>query len=155
MWNWLVDKFYNLIDSGTQFKVQLLYSGAKTPIKADSGCAGYDVFSTMGFIIKPGTRQLVPLGIKIEISRQFYLRVAPRSGLSVRGIDIGAGVIDSSYRGEVKVLVINNSNEDFKVESGTKIAQLILERCSNTLIKTEDILSRTERGFGGFGSTGQ
>ena len=155
MWSWLVDKFYKVIDSGTLFKVQLLYKGAKTPVKADSGAAGYDVFSTANCTIKPGTRQLVPLGIKIEISNQFYLRVAPRSGLSVRGIDIGAGVVDSSYRGEVKVLVINNSNEDFKVESGTKIAQFILERCSNTLIKTEDILSRTERGFGGFGSTGQ
>ena len=155
MWNWIVDKFYNLIDSGTQFKVQLLYSGAKTPVKADTGCAGYDVFSTIEHVIKPGTRHLVPLGIKIEIPRQFYLRVAPRSGLAVRGIDIGAGVVDSSYRCEVKVLVINNSQVDFKIEAGTKIAQLILERCSNTLIKTEDILSRTERGFGGFGSTGQ
>jgi dUTP pyrophosphatase len=74
--------------------------------------------------------------------------------LAVKGIDIGAGVVDSSYRGEIKVLVINNSGSDFMIESGSKIAQLILERCSDSQIEVVDILSETERGYGGFGSTG-
>ena len=70
------------------------------------------------------------------------------------GIDIGAGVIDSSYRGEIKVLVINNSFNDFKIDIGTKIAQLILERCANPTIEIVEKLNFSGRGENGFGSTG-
>ena len=146
--------FYNLFDTLTLFKVQLIGIGAKVPVKADYGCAGYDVFSTVSLLIEPGKRVLVPTGIKTQIPRHYYLRVAPRSGLAVRGIDIAAGVVDSSYRGEIKVLVVNNSETSFVIEPGIKIAQLILERCSNTKVHVSDLLSETERGYSGFGSTG-
>jgi dUTP pyrophosphatase len=152
--DYIYNAIYSFIDYSTKFKIQRLNNLAKIPKKADIGCAGYDVFSTVTTSIEPGKRSLIPLGIKAEISENYYLRVAPRSGLSVKGIDIGAGVVDSSYRGEIKVLVINNSNVVFNVETGCKIAQLILERCSNTQIEVYDILSETERGNGGFGSTG-
>lgn len=155
MTNSMISWFYNLFDTFTLFKVQLIGIGAKTPVKADYGCAGYDIFSTVSVLIEPGKRVLVPTGIKTQIPRHYYLRVAPRSGLAVRGIDISAGVVDSSYRGEIKVLVVNNSETSFAIEPGTKIAQLILERCSNTRIHVSDILSETERGYSGFGSTGQ
>ena len=145
---------YSFINKFTKFKVKLLNSDAKIPQKADSGSAGYDIFSSFKITIPPGKRQLVSTGISLEVSKYFYIRIAPCKNLSVKGIDIGAGVIDSNYRGEIKVLIINNSYEDFYIETGAKIAQLIIERCSDTRIEVVDILSETERGFGGFGSTG-
>ena len=154
MLTYLINSIYELINKSTTFKVRVVDKNAIIPQKADYGCAGYDVYSVETFIIPPGKRQLVRIGIKSEITRNFYLRVAPRSGLSVKGIDIGAGVIDSSYRGEIKVLVINNSPDDFHVDCGSKIAQLIFERCSNPKIELVDELSETERGYGGFGSSG-
>ena len=75
------------------------------PVKADFG---YDIFSSESFMLYAGQRQLVSIGISTKFSKNFYLRIAPRSGMSVKGIDVGAGVIDSSYRGEIKVLLINN-----------------------------------------------
>jgi dUTP pyrophosphatase len=75
--------------------------------------------------------------------------------MSVKGIDVGAGVIDSSYRGEIKVLLINNSGGDYFILKGHKIAQLILERCSNANIEFVESLDETSRGESGFGSTGK
>jgi dUTP pyrophosphatase len=151
----LLNALYSFINYNTTFKVKRLHQDAKVPQKADSGCAGYDIFSVDQIKLAPGERSLVATGISTEISKEYYLRVAPRSGLAVKGIDIGAGVVDSSYRGEIKVLVINNSGSDYLVEFGSKIAQLVLERCGDALIEVVDILSETERGYGGFGSTGK
>ena len=150
----LFDYVYSVIDEWSVFRVKFLDIKAKKPVKADVGCAGYDVFSIESVTIEPGARALVNTGLAIQVSRHFYARVAPRSGMSLKGIDIGAGVIDSSYRGPVKVLVINNGTEDFVIDEGAKIAQLILERCSNARVRLYEDLSETERGFGGFGSTG-
>ena len=84
-----------------------------------------------------------------------YGRVAPRSGLAVKNfIDVGAGVIDADYRGEVKVLLFNFSDSDFKVSPGDRIAQLIIEKYTRTEIEEVDDLDTTVRGEGGFGSTG-
>jgi len=84
-----------------------------------------------------------------------YGRIAPRSGLAFKSsIDVGAGVIDPDYRGEVKVLLFNLGNCDFKAEAGTRIAQLIIERCETPPVVEVDSLDDTERGAGGFGSTG-
>jgi dUTP pyrophosphatase len=152
--DYLINYIYELINGYTKFKVRLINPNAIIPQKADHGCAGYDVYSVVATMVPPGTRKLIPTGIKTEISRNHYLRVAPRSGLSVKGIDIGAGVIDSSYRGEIKVLVINNSDTCFSIEQGAKIAQLVLERCNNPKIEVVDVLSETVRGNGGFGSSG-
>jgi dUTP pyrophosphatase len=152
---YVLNALYTLINYNTKFKVKLLNFDAQVPRKADSGAAGYDVFSTISTVIPPGTRKLIPLGISCEISKDFYLRVAPRSGLSVVGIDIGAGVVDSSYRGNIQVLVINNGQMDYTVEKGNRIAQLILERCSDADVQVIDTLSEAERGASGFGSTGK
>ena len=111
-------------------KIKILNIDARKPYKADSGCAGYDLFSTVKVELEPGTRTLVPTGISVKIPRHYYFRVAPRTGLSVRGLDIGAGVIDSNYRGEIKVLCINNSQTKMVFDKGSKIAQMILERCA-------------------------
>ena len=107
-------------------------------------------------IIPARTRRLVSTGLKVQIPSDCYARVAPRSGLAVKSVDVGAGVVDSSYRGIVKVLVINNKDEEFKVNIGDRIAQLILERIYNDdfSVVNETELSDTTRGDGGFGSTG-
>jgi len=161
----LINKLYNIINTNVEFKVKLFNDDVIAPFKADSGCAGYDVFSTKNVIIPDGERCLIPLGFAVQVPNYYYLRVAPRSGLSLRGIDIGAGVIDSSYRGEVMVLVINNTGDDYEVKEGDKIAQLIMERCANVEIQIcyeysdsdseyDDDLTETSRGTNGFGSTG-
>ena len=149
----LLDFIYSWINTFS-IKIKLLNIDAQKPYKADPGCAGYDLFSTQEASIEPGTRQLVSTGISVEIPVHYYFRIAPRSGLSVRGLDIGAGVIDSSYRGEIKVLCINNSTNKFVFEKGAKIAQMILERCASAHIDVVTDLSETTRGPEGFGSTG-
>ena len=155
--NYLVDKLYSFINNKVTFKVKLLYYDARSPYKSYPGSAGYDICSIDSVTIEPGSRLLVATGISLEVPEYYYIRVAPRSGLSVRGIDVGAGVIDSSYRGEVKVLLINNSKESYNVQEGDRIAQLIMERCGNadiTILEEYDELSMSERGENGFGSSG-
>ena len=84
-----------------------------------------------------------------------YGRIAPRSGLAVRNaIHVGAGVVDADYRGEVKVLLFNHSDEAFEVKEGDRIAQMIIEKYTMTALEEVQDLSETERGAGGFGSTG-
>lgn len=132
-----------------------LNSSAKMPTKASSGSAGYDIYSSEEIIILPNQRRLVDVGFSMAFDGNMYARIAPRSGLAVKGIDVGAGVIDSDYRGPVKVLLINNSQTDFKVNIGDRIAQMIFESLAkNTDFQVVDSLDDTKRGVGGFGSTG-
>ena len=84
-----------------------------------------------------------------------YARIAPRSGLACKNfIDVGAGVVDSDYRGEVKVLLFNHGSDDFKISIGDRIAQCIIEKYTMTTILEVEDLNTTERGEAGFGSTG-
>lgn len=132
-----------------------LNSSAKIPAKASPGSAGYDIYSSEEMIILPSQRRLVDTGFSMAFEENMYARIAPRSGLAVKGIDVGAGVIDSDYRGPVKVLLINNSPTDFKVNVGDRIAQMVFESLAkNTHFQVVETLDNTERGVGGFGSTG-
>jgi dUTP pyrophosphatase len=141
------------------FKVYLRSENAKIPQRADEGCAGYDLFSSENKIIKAHSRDLVSTDISIQIPHETYARIAPRSGLSYKNsIDVGAGVADESYRGILKVLLINNSEKDFEVNLGDRIAQLIIEKCFYFNIEQVDSLDKLNssvRGDGGFGSTGK
>jgi dUTP pyrophosphatase len=140
------------------FKVFFHSEFAKAPLRAEQGAAGYDLFSAEDIIIPIKNRKLVSTEISIEIPHETYARIAPRSGLSVKGIDVGAGVVDQSYRGKIKVLLINNSEKDFEVKIGDRIAQLIIEKCfypEVEIVNNIDDLSTTSRGEGGFGSTGK
>ena len=150
----IIESIKNIILSRPKLKIKLLNKDARIPYRAEPGSAGYDVFCTKPIEIYPGTRQLVPTGISTEFLKNYYLRVAPRSGISLKGIDIGAGVIDSSYRGEIKVLIINNSESTLTFPKGTKIAQLIMENCQEPLITVSNFLNVSERNENGFGSTG-
>jgi dUTP pyrophosphatase len=130
---------------------------AKLPRRADDGAAGYDLTSIENITIPSRSRSLVSTGLSIQLPMYSYGRVAPRSGLSVKGIDVGAGVIDESYRGIVKVLLINNSENEFNVSVGDRIAQLLIEPIyypDVDSVSSIEELSSTSRGSGGFGSTG-
>lgn len=157
-----------------QIKTKLLTANAIIPKRANpEGDAGYDLFSTEYLEIAPFERKLISTGVALEIPEGYYGRIAPRSGLALKnGIDVMAGVIDSSYRNEIKVLLINlncitalSSNENIIeafskkqnsiiIKPGDRIAQIIFERCYTADLLKVDNLSDSVRGLGGFGSTG-
>ncbi len=135
--------------------VHRLSEGAKLPSRATAGAAGYDIFSSENTTVPAASRRVVKTDIKIAIPVGHYGRIAPRSGLAVKkGIDISAGVIDADYRGQVGVVLVNNSTEEFEVKQGDRIAQLILEKISTPDVIEVVSLDDTVRGSGGFGSTG-
>lgn len=139
-----------------ELKVKLLTDTAKLPIYATENSAGMDLFSDEETEIQPFEIKAVRTGISVEIPQGYEGQVRPRSGLALKGITVAnaPGTIDSDYRGEVKVILINLSRETFKVEKGMRIAQLIISKYEKVQIKEVDKLSETKRGEGGFGSTG-
>lgn len=145
--------------SAIKLGYKLLTLNAKAPTKGSKEAAGFDIYSTVDAKIAPGNRVAVDTGLVVAIPKGYYGRVAPRSGLAVnKGIDVCAGVIDSDYRGEVKVVLANNLHnaEPFVLlESGTRVAQLILEKYADDVeLVPMDTVDETQRGTGGFGSTG-
>ena len=138
-------------------KVKKLVENAIIPKKANQYAAGYDLYSsnTEDLVIKAQGKALVPTGCAFAIPHGNYGRIAPRSGLAwKKHLDVGAGVIDSDYRGEVRVVIFNLSQEDYVVTPGERIAQMIIEKVVPTQIAEVDDLEETVRGEGGFGSTG-
>lgn len=127
---------------------------AIVPSRGSDGAAGYDLHSSGLIQIRPGCRALVDTGISTEYADSVGARIMPRSGLSVRGIDIGAGLVDSDYRGEIKVLLINNSRETIRVNRGDRIAQIVFFPVFTNAIEWHGTVSETGRGAYGFGSTG-
>ena len=138
-------------------EVKLLNTLARLPRRASAGAAGYDLTSTESVTIYPGTRGTVSTGLAVKLPPGVYGRIAPRSGLAVKnGIQVGAGVIDADYRGEIKVLLFNHSSDHvFNISPGDRIAQFICERCELPEVILVDELDETERGEGKFGSTGR
>jgi dUTP pyrophosphatase len=135
--------------------VKRLTHDAILPTRGSNDAAGYDLYSTDQIIIPPTHRALVGTSIAILMPDGVYGRVAPRSGLAVKhGIQVGAGVIDSDYTGEVRVVLFNHGDRDFEVKKGDRIAQLILEKCETPDVQEIGVLKETDRGAGGFGSTG-
>lgn len=133
---------------------------AMLPVKGTPRSAAYDLYAAEVKAVPPRTRALVSTGLKLaECPDGVYLRIAPRSGLAVKGFDIGAGVVDADYRGTVKVLFINTTDHLKVVETGERIAQMIPERIRTDLTCTiageenTTTVLRAERGEGGFGST--
>lgn len=137
-------------------QVQLLTPTAQAPARQSDQAAGYDLYLDEDLTLFPSERKLVSTGIAVAIPYGYYGRIAPRSSLAVKKyIDIGAGVVDSDYRGEVKVLLIYSGRERLSLERGDRIAQLILEKITLPEIEVIPCLDSTERGAGGFGSTGK
>ena len=135
--------------------VQKLHPDALLPIRSE-GSVGYDLFADASYDLNARSQVLVCTGIALTIPEGQYGRVAPRSGLSVKhGLNIGAGVIDPDYTGEIKVLLQNPTTHDFHVARGTRIAQLIIEKCATPeIVEVTTLDHSATRGEKGFGSSG-
>ena len=138
-----------------KLKIKKLNENAKPFKYAHEGDAGLDVYSSEDTIIKAGERGVVKTGIAIALERGYVALVWDKSGLAVkRGIKTMAGVIDSGFRGEVGIVLFNTSKEDFKIEKHDKIAQILIQKIEQAEIEEVETLDETQRGEGGFGSTG-
>ena len=130
-----------------------IHDSAITPCRGTPDSAGLDLFSCEQTTIQPGERKTISTGIAIAIPTLHFGHVKARSSVSVQGIDVGAGVIDADYRGEIKVLLINNSCNPFEINISDKIAQIIIQKISMQNLEEVESLSLTTRGAKGFGST--
>jgi dUTP pyrophosphatase len=140
-------------------RVRRLDGGLPLPSYARAGDAGLDLFSAEAVTLKPGERAAIPTGLTVEIPEGYAGFVHARSGRALReGLALvnAPGLIDSGYRGEIKVIVVNLDPSDVvHVERGDKIAQLVVQPVANVELAEVDDLDATERGEGGFGSTGR
>lgn len=133
--------------------------GVKIPEYRTSGSAGCDVcaFLEEEIVLKAGKRAAIPTGLFVSIPEGYEIQVRPRSGLSLKnGITVlnSPGTIDSDYRGEICVILINLGDEDFVIRNGDRIAQLVISSVTQGVFVRTESLDSTERGSGGFGSTG-
>jgi dUTP pyrophosphatase len=123
------------------------------------GASGADLKARLAedIVLPPGARALVPTGLRLQIPRGLEAQVRPRSGLAARhGVSVlnTPGTIDSDYRGEVQVILINLGQEEFRIKSGDRIAQLVFSPVVRVSFRTLPVIDETARGSGGFGSTG-
>ena len=128
-----------------------------TPSYAHKGDAGVDIYAAEDTLLNPMERKLVPTGLRLEIPYGYEGQVRPKSGLAINhGISHAnaVGTIDSSYRGEIKVPLINLSNKLYKVEKGKKIGQIIFAKVEEAVFEESEQLTETTRNQNGFGSTG-
>jgi dUTP pyrophosphatase len=136
-------------------KIKKLSEDATLPRYAQPGDAGMDFYSNEEITILPNERKLVSTGISMAIPKGYVGLIWDKSGIATKhGIKTMAGVIDSSYRGEVKILIHNLSNQTHKIEKNTKVAQMLIQPVEQKEISEVIELDQTERGTGGFGSTG-
>lgn len=143
-----------------KINVKRLNEAAKLPLRATEGSAGADLYACLEspVTVASGQRATIPVGIAVEIPPGYGGFVFPRSSVACKfGVSLPncVGVIDSDYRGELCVPVINHSSEPYVINSGDRIAQLVILPVENAAYEYTDELSDTERGKGGFGSTGR
>ncbi|MFQ5652642.1 MAG: dUTP diphosphatase [bacterium] len=140
-----------------QVKIKKLTSEAQTPHYAHFGDSGADLFSTEDLSLAPLERRAVGTGLSAQVPPGYELQVRPKSGLALKsGLTVlnTPGTIDYGYRGEIKVILINLSNETYRIEKGQKIAQLVVAPVAYAVFEEVAELSQSARGEGGFGSTG-
>ncbi len=135
-----------------------LAPGARMPTYATEGAAGMDLHALKFSMIHPREWALIDTGVSIALPAGYEAQIRPRSGLAARdGITVlnAPGTIDSDYRGEIKVCLINHSPNSFPIRAGDRIAQLVIAPVARATFEQVDSLDETERGAGGFGSTGK
>jgi dUTP pyrophosphatase len=142
-----------------EIKMRLLDDAMPLPRYQREGDAGFDLHSRIDFVLEPGERATVPTGLALAIPQGYAGFVLPRSGLAAHhGIALvnAPGLIDSGYRGEIAVILINtDQHEPFRGRRGDRIAQLVIQKVEAAAFLCVDELDETERGPGGFGSTGK
>lgn len=148
--------------SHLQLKIKRLShsEGIELPSYKTTDSAGMDIRAAVdeAVLLKPGERALIPSGLQFAIPKGYEIQVRPRSGLAIKhGITMlnSPGTIDADYRGEVKLIVINHGKHNFKIERGERLAQLIIAPVVQMSIQEVEEISETQRGEGGFGSTGR
>lgn len=124
------------------------------PVRATEGAAGFDLKSALNVDLDPGQRSRIPTGVRIALPPGYEAQVRPRSGLSLRGLDVAIGTVDADYRGEISIVVVNNTGENFAISRGERLAQMVVHRLPEVRLVQVEGLDETARGSGGFGSTG-
>ena len=127
------------------------------PSYETEGSAGMDVRAAESLVVAPGKRELVATGLAFAIPQGYEIQVRPRSGLALKkgiGVPNSPGTIDSDYRGELKIILINHGEDDFIIERGDRIAQIVVAPVQRGIMVEVGDLDETDRGSGGFGSTG-
>ncbi|MFN2492215.1 MAG: dUTP diphosphatase [Pyrinomonadaceae bacterium] len=143
-------------DEPAQLEFRQLDPRARLPARGSSLAAGLDIYSIEDLAIEPKQRQVARTGLAVAVPEGYYGRLAPRSGLAAhKGLDVLAGVIDADYRGEIRCVLYNTSDEKIHIAAETKVCQLILEKIITPSAVWASDLSSTTRGSGGFGSTGE
>lgn len=140
-----------------ELKIIKLHKEAQIPEYAHSDDSGMDLCSIDEVMLKKGEIKLIKTGISIELPKNTEAQIRPRSGLALKhGITVlnAPGTIDEGYRGEIGIILINHSNEDFQIKAGMKVAQMVIMPVLKPIIKIVNELSETSRGNNGFGSTG-
>ena len=137
-------------------KIKKLNAAAVIPRQENPGDSGFDLFSVVDESLQPGKHCLIPTGISIELPPNFEAQIRSRSGLALKHQVVvlnSPGTIDSGYRGEIGVILINLGSQLFKIKKHMKIAQMVIKPLLNVRIKVQKSLKRTKRGSCGFGST--
>ena len=155
----LIHDFINSEGEGKVGKLLSSIDGLKYKcdyrLEKKDGDQGWDIRATEGYMLDPGERKLISTSLYLELPEGLYADVRPRSGLSAKGIDVCLGLVDSSYRGEVKVCLVNNSDKKFRIIPDSRIAQIIFGyEIMISPKKVDEISSDTHRGEKGFGSSG-
>ncbi len=143
----------------TEILIKRLSTNVPLPKYETDGASGLDLAAYIDekITIEPGKSKIIPTGLAIGIPKNFEIQIRPRSGLAAKhqiSVLNTPGTIDADYRGELKVILINHSNKNFVVEKGLRVAQMVLCPVEKAKLKEVEILKNTERGSGGFGSTG-
>lgn len=141
-------------------EIKLVTKSGNIPAYETEGSAGMDLKAVLNepVVLAPGERKLIPTGLFIELPQGYEAQVRARSGLAIKhGITLinCVGTIDSDYRGEIQVPLVNLGQEDFEIKNGERIAQMVIAKYEQVSWKITDELSETERGAGGFGHTGR
>ena len=143
----------------TEILIKRLSKDISLPKYETDGSSGMDLSANIEYEIEilPGKSAIIPTGLAVSIPKDFEIQIRPRSGLAAKNqISVlnTPGTIDADYRGELKVILINHSDKIFKIEKGSRIAQMVVCPVIKATLKDVDMLETTQRGSGGFGSTG-
>ena len=143
------------IDAKVPFKVKVLNENAQVPTRANEGDIGYDLYAAENVTIYPNSSELVSLGIQVEFPSNYGVKFMDRSGMATKDLRVGAGVIDSVYRGDLKVLLYNHSDARYHIDVGDRIAQMVILPKFTAEFEIVEELTSTDRGEDGFGSSGK
>ena len=149
-------EFFFVVKMALKVKIKKV-ADVKTPMYAHKGDSGVDLYSAEDYLLKPMERKLIATGIKIAVPNGYEAQIRPKSGLALEhGISHAnsIGTIDSSYRGEIKIPLINFSSTPYKIEKGKKIAQMVFAKVEEAVFEEIGELGETTRNENGFGSTG-